>query len=542
MLVAHAGPAFHSGVSHMSAFASFLGALGGPATAAALVAGGLVAGAIGGGLVAGAGSGATVPEPAAGTLPVYPCPDAGPALATVQGGQRLLVTGRTEDGAWLRIHLPAPGRTEGWVQATPLTVKGDITSLPVAECQPELAIASPSVAPEPSLTAVVNATPPPTAPPSPSPTPSPSPSATPTPTPANKAPTIASLRVSTAKISYDTGNYCPKAGSSVTFKVRAADDSGIEKVALFWRKPGSNSFTSATMTRTGGSARDGTWQVTLDTGANDITKAGKLAFYAVATDGAGKDRRIPSRGSDTITVAVCENKGPAITSISSSAGGSMSWDPLGVGRCQTATNITATVKDVDGVKSVTLFYRKPGSSAWSSKPMDNTTVKGKWFANLDTLGDKISITDPPTDTLRWYIKAVDDKGKSAQSTTKTTTITRCDSEAVFDGVFVTGSSYPCTTSATITLGTYANDRDQPDDGLKVVFHWSLVNPRTGAGPITGSMAANVSKGNYYQGRTATFDGNLFYSGRVTAYVVTTDRYGGKTTSPADVSPLLACTK
>jgi hypothetical protein len=519
----------------MSAFASFLGALGGPATAGALVAGGLIVGIVGGGVVAGAATGGAAGEaPAAGTLPVYPCPDAGPALASVQGGQRLLVTGRTEDGGWVRIHLPGTGRTEGWVQASPLTVKGDLASLPVAECQPELAIASPSVAPEPSLTAIVNATPTPTASPSPSPSPSP------TAEPEDKAPTIASLRTTTSKISYDTGEYCPDAGTSVTFRVRAKDDAGVEGVKLYWRKPGASGFTPATMTRASGSATDGTWQVTLDTGGNGITTAGKLAYYAIATDTAGQTRRSPSRGSETITVAVCENTGPTITQAASSEGSKLAWDPLGVGRCQTATNITATVKDVDGVKSVTLFYRPPGSSSWLSKPMNNTTIKGKWFANLDTLGDKISIVDPPTDNLRWYIKAVDDKGKSSQSSTKTITITRCDTEAQFDGVFPQSTTYACTTSATITLGTYANDRDQGGDGLKVVFYWSLTNPRTQDGPITGKMAATISKGNYYQGTSSTFNGQRFYAGSLVAWVVTTDRYGGTTKSPVDGPYSMAC--
>ena len=44
---------------------------------------------------------------------------------------------------------------------------------------------------------------------------------------------------------------------------------------------------------------------------------------------------------------------------------------------------------------MTLFYRRPGSSTYSSKPMDNATIKGKWYANLDTLGDKITNDEAP---------------------------------------------------------------------------------------------------------------------------------------------------
>jgi hypothetical protein len=513
----------------MSAFASFLGAVGGPTTAAALVAGGLVAGVIGGGVLAGAASGDRPGggAPAAGTLPVYPCPNAGPALATVQGGQRLLVTGRTEDGAWLRIHLPEPGRTEGWVQANPLTVKGDVTSLPVAECLPELAVVAPGVAPEPSLTATVAIQPTPTPTPTPTPptaTPTPTPAAaTPTPTPANKAPGLASLRVSTSRISYDTANYCPNAATSVTFRVTATDDAGVAGVTLFWRKPGSNGFAQARMTRSGGSAKDATWQVTLDTGTNDITTAGKLAYYAVATDTAGKTRRIPANGSNTITVAVCENTGPAITSVASSSGKSLYWDPLSVGRCQTATNITATVKDVDGVKSVTLFYRKPGSSTWQSKPMSNTVVRGKWYANLDTLGDKITIPNPPTGSLRWYIKAVDDKGKSSQTSTLGTTIRRCDTEASFkpNGASCSGN--------VMTFITYATDRDQAAGLLKVVFYYSLTSVRP-PGTLDGKKAWTNHDGNYYL-TSITVDTSKIGFGSGQYWAVTTDMYGGTSKSP-----------
>jgi hypothetical protein len=55
------------------------------------------------------------------------------------------------------------------------------------------------------------------------------------------------------------------------------------------------------------------------------------------------------------------------------------------------------------------------------------------------------------------------------------------------------------------------------------------------------MSANTSKGNFYEGTTATFDGKTFYAAVVTAYAVTTDKYGGTTTSPTSTSSLLSCT-
>lgn len=501
-----------------------VGSLGGAPTAAALVAGGIVVGALGGGAVSGGvfsgGSSAT----GTGELAVYPCPDVGPALFTVPGGQAFLVTGKTGDGAWLRIHNPLPGRTEAWVETDPLTLEGALADLPVAECAPEIEAAAAAVSPNPSLTALqMNS-------PSPSPTPSPAPTE-------NPRPSLKTLTASTGKISYDTASYCSKAVKAVTFKVKASDASGVAGVTLFWRKPGAETYAQAVMSRTAGTAESGTWQATLDTTKDGITEAGKLAFYAVAADGDGATRRLPGKGAETITVAVCANTGPTIKSASSSSGSSLSWDPLGVGRCRTATSITAAVSDVDGIESVSLFYRRPGSTTWSSKPM--TKAGGKWSANLDTLGDKITIPDPPTGNLRWYIKAVDKKGVASQTKATSITVRRCDSEAAFDNVFPTGSTYTCTAAATISVETYANDADQPADGLNVVFHWTLVNPRTGAGPISGKMTANTTRGNYYRGTTGSFNGQTYYSGRLTVYAVTTDRYGG-TTKSATETYLMSC--
>ncbi len=516
----------------MSAFGAAAGravsALGGPQIAAVLVAAGLLAGALTGGAIAGgAVKGGT--DGSSGVLSIYPCPNSGPALMTVPAGQRFLVTGRTEDGTWARIHYPLPGRTEAWVQVSPLTFDASLSTVPVATCEPVAAAAAPSFAPAATLTATQNNSP------SPSPTPVPTPTPTPSPTP-NASPSLTKLTVSTSKISYDQGSYCPRAVKQVTFKVKGGDDAGLADVTLFWRAPGSGSYTGSPMSLTAGTARDGTWQLTLDTMTNGIKSAGKLAFYAVGTNSAGATRRLPTSGADTITVAVCANSGPTIKSAASSSGSSLYWDPLGVGGCHTTTSISAQITDVDGVKSATLFYRLPGSASWSSKPM--TAASGKWSAGLDTTKDKITIPSPPTDSLRWYIKAVDGKSVSSKTKTASITIRRCDSEAAFDGVFPISSTYPCTT-ATITIGTYANDADQPADGLKVVFYWTLENTRTNPPPISGHMTASAGSGNYYTGTTASFDGQTFYYGRLTVYAVTTDRYGG-TTKSSSFPATMAC--
>ena len=99
-------------------------------------------------------------------------------------------------------------------------------------------------------------------------------------------------------------------------------------------------------------------------------------------------------------------------------------------------------------------------------------------------------------------------------------------------MFPTSQTYACS-STTIGIGTYANDADQPGGGLKVVFHWTLSNPRVPAtravsGVVNGRPVARGS--NRYEGTTASFNGKTFYAGLLTVYAVTTDKYGGTTTS------------
>jgi len=515
------------------AFARGVASLGGPQIAAAIVVGGIVVGGLGGAYVASRSSGSSaVPS---GELAVYPCPDQGPALMSVKGGQKLLVTGRTEDGTWLRIHYPLPGRTEAWVQTSPLTVDGATASLPVVTCQPELAIASPDAQPGPTLTAVANFAPsPPPAVATPTAAPTASPSAGPT-VVQNAKPSLTALAASTSKISYDTASYCPTAVKKVTVKVKASDASGLTGVMLFWREPGAATYAQSAMARTAGSANSGTWQVTLDTTANGITRAGKLAFYTVGTDTAGATGRLPASGASSITVAVCANTGPTITSVSPRSGSTLYLDPLGAGCSPTTTNITAAVKDGDGVKSVTLFYRRPGSSTYSSKAMDNQTVPPKWYANLDTLGDKVA----QTGTLSWYIKAVDDKNVASQTKTASIKIRRCDSPAVFSSVS-TSSTLVCASKPTYFYATVSDP-----DGLKttsavLVYTYVLAD---------GSQRTAKSQMTYTDQSGARF----FYDFALTAgskwslartpmtyYVQTTDLFGGVSKSGASKVTVTNC--
>ena len=489
--------------------------VGGPVATGAIVAGGIAVGALGGGLLASGGQQAS----ASGQLPVYPCPNTGPQIAVIQAGQQVLTTGRTADSTWLRIHFPEPGRPEAWVKAGPLTVDGAVGSLPVADCQPELAIVAPSTIPEESFTTPSNN--PPSAPPASA---TPAPTATP-----NSRPAIASLTASTNQVSYDTGNYCPNAIQQVTFKVKASDAAGVAGVSLFWRKPGAGSFTETPMSRVAGSPTNGTWQASLDTAANGITSAGSLAYYAQAKDAANATRRIPASASNTIQVKVCQNTGPTITGVTSSSGSRLFWDPLSAGGCQTASNITAVIKDVDNVSSATLFYRKPGAGSWSSKAMDSTTVKGRWFANLDSKGDKITIPNPPSGTLRWYIRATDAKGASSQTSQLSMAIRRCDTAAIISTqqITPTSGSYcpdgnPPTTSVPIR---WLFSVDDADGLISFTLTYTVTN---GARSITRTTNVKASNGRFFV-TSVPLDGQTWYGHNAVTWRLTThDQYHGNT--------------
>ena len=155
-----------------------VGSLGGPQVVAIVAAGGLVAGAIGGGIL---GGGSGKPATSSASLAIYPCPDSGPALATVGSGQKFLVTGKNIDASWVRIYYPLPGRTEAWVTSGPLKVDGSLNDVPVVPCAPVEAGPGASVEPGSSLTAIEDNSPSPT--PTSAPTATPRPTKTPRPTP-----------------------------------------------------------------------------------------------------------------------------------------------------------------------------------------------------------------------------------------------------------------------------------------------------------------------------------------------------------------------
>ncbi len=168
-----AGPGGSSAAGAGSAGGSGAGGFGGIAgshLAPILIAGGLTGVLAMGALIAtnivpvhSGGSGASPRG-----LVLVACPGSGPVLAVIEPGQRLLVTGRSDDGTWLQVYLPGPGLTSAWAPARELQPSGDPNSLPVASCN--VAVASPTGTP-----IVAEVTPSPTPTPTPTPTPPPRP-------------------------------------------------------------------------------------------------------------------------------------------------------------------------------------------------------------------------------------------------------------------------------------------------------------------------------------------------------------------------------
>lgn len=295
-----------------------LASLGGPQTAVLLVVGGVIAGALGGGAMAsGVFSGPSATS--AGELQVYPCPDIGPALASVKSGQKVLVTGRSEDGTWLRIHLPEPGRTEGWVQTKPLTLSQSISSVPVATCAPEIAAAAASFPPGATLTAIQNnspspsPTPVPTATPTPSPSPSPTPTAKPTvrptvkptakptapptapptktptptiaPTPTPTPPPMPVLKLaipSPQTIANSASSLFACRSTTITFSVTATNSASITAVTLYW-----TNMTTTVVSHRAMIAVRGGWMLQLDGIKDGLAVASYYPTYAIATYGSG---------------------------------------------------------------------------------------------------------------------------------------------------------------------------------------------------------------------------------------------------------------
>ena len=503
------------------------------------------------------GGGTTAPATSAAGLQLVACPDVGPVIGTIPRGEKVLVTGRSADGGWLQVFYPGPAFDRAWTKAGPLHLESDANGLPIAACEapptptprptPEASAAvapSPAAAPsaEPSPSAAPSPSPSPNPTPTPKPTPKPTPTPSPTPKP-NVAPQVSGPKASTATIYFDQGSYCATARKSVTISVGVTDADGLASVTLLWRAPGATSYSQRLMTLSGS-----TYTATLDTRTDGITQAGTIRYYVVARDANPnpKSTRSPTSGTQVIAVKVCANTGPTFTRLQSSPT-SIIADPLQVG-CSgsTLSEFQAQATDVDGVKSIVLYFRKPGDSSYIAR--DFSQDGETWYSFINTVGSVDDISSGGS--ISWYAVATDGKGVATTSRLDTIDVTRCDAPASFDFGGVTNPVYndPACSPSSVTIQVYASDRDNAAAGyrdssrLRVIVAWQATNLRTGKA-TGGQVLAVFQKGNYFLASfpvTADWQATLY---SLTYSATSTDVYGGTTrsfTGKAQFSVYSAC--
>jgi hypothetical protein len=316
------------------------------------------------------------------------------------------------------------------------------------------------------------------------------------------APKVSGLKASRTTISYDRGQYCVTAPKATTISVAATDADGIASATLFFRRPGSTVFVKKPMTLS-----KGRYVATLDTTADKLTRAGEVRYYVVVTDAhsAPKSTRSPAKGSLALTVKVCMNTGPTITSLVASPT-SIIADPLNAGcRGSTIAQLQAQATDVDGVKSVQLFFQKPGASAFESREfVESGSI---WTTSINTVTDNILTGG----TIAWYVVATDSKDKATKSAVSTIDVTRCDAPAVISFGTVTGRAFndrACSPNS-ITIPVLASDRDNAAAGdgdsrrLQVVVSWRASN---GQQTQTGAVGAVFQKGNSFLATVPLYTG------------------------------------
>ncbi len=415
-----------------------IGAVGGPQVAALVVAGGLIVGALGGGFIAGGqGQQATTK----GGLAIYPCPDSGPALATVGSGQKFLVTGKNADASWVRIYYPLPDRTEAWVTSGPLQIAGSIDALPVVPCSPVVAGAGPAGQPGASLTAIEDNSP------SPAP-PSSGPSSPPTPPP-NGAPVLARLAAAPGTIAGGPQRYCANTARAVTVSVRVTDAQPIASVVLSYRRPGLSGYATKPMNRGGGAS---TWQATLRTDTDGIDTAGDLRFFVSATDSAPSPRtaRLPADGAGTITVAGCVNKGPTFASVKASPGTVFT----NLGAC---ANNRPVDDDLGGGDRRRRRQRDDAPLPPARRPGRPPGGDDEERRIVEGHGDRRTPRTRTRGARRpSRLSARDATGKTARSSTRSFKVTRCNYPAVLHFSDSSGAACPV---STISLYFMASDRD-----------------------------------------------------------------------------------
>ena len=282
-----------------------------------------IAGALMGAIAAGAFlvvSAAALPSTAAA---LYGCPDAGAPVIEITDGERVLVTGRTDDGQWYEVYYGAPAQERLWAPADAFELDGTAEELPLAECaggasheeaprQTLTAIASldPTASPtsaEPSATASptppgptptpTGTIPPATATPTPAPTPSP------TPVPDTSPPAIGQLATDSDVFFHPDPSGCD---TDVRITVQVSDPSGVQSVLLWYFPPGGNEYLAQAMAKVGGTSSTYATTLVAQSSWEQPVAFLDVPYYVAASDSVGNAGRHPPAGSEAIVrLAFC---------------------------------------------------------------------------------------------------------------------------------------------------------------------------------------------------------------------------------------------
>lgn len=332
-------------------------------------------------------------------LVLVACPGSGPVLAVIDPGQRLLVTGRSDDGTWLQVYLPGPGLTSAWAPARELQPSGDPNTLPVASCN--VAVASPTGTP-----IVAEVTPTPTPTPMPTPTPTPTPSAT----PVNSSPIIADVTASPRTIYYPWGGTGPSCGPNAanpdetTISATITDSQGVASATLFYKLP-TKAYASKAMTRAGS-----TFAASIRV-PNGFGHTGNLDYYIVAKDSspAGKSR---TSLLEHASVKRCDIP-PSVTSMD--FGGSTIEVQLRNGpACSNPKQpiVYANAADPDGTVAKVVFYYTPRGSTVQSLVLTKAGSNNQWTGTLANAKFP-KLAQSGKWVIPWYLVAYDNDGRTS---------------------------------------------------------------------------------------------------------------------------------
>ena len=292
-------------VSH--AAGSVVSALG--PTGLAAVGGGALLGIVAmAGLIA---SGAVQPHPAvpggnaSTSLALVSCAGGGPVVAMADPGVKMLFTGRSADGGWVQVYVPGPAIPYGWAPAGAVQVQGDIASLPIASCSPDIAEVPQPSASSADATASPSAPAPsrgPTAAPSAAPssgkgtgstgtgggTPSHAPPSAPPSNPPPAGPVFGSALTSSVPGIYTDPSEqedCYGLPFRSTFSVAVSAPDGLAGVRLWEKTPGAADYVQLNRAMFNYS---GLWKVSLTAGNLFMTQTGSVSLRVVATDTKGR--------------------------------------------------------------------------------------------------------------------------------------------------------------------------------------------------------------------------------------------------------------